>query len=132
MSDAEDDDFDRLRKQKKKPQENGADRAASYGLGVFFVLLGIGLLVWYYYTMRAPSKLFNLLAGGGVAVLLSGIGLFICPLDRERLHAFQHEPNPIAVFRIMPPFWKAWLLLILVAMIGAFIYVAQTTVRIGR
>ena len=64
--------------------------------------------------------------------MLSGIGLFIQPLDEERLDAFQNEPNPISVFRIMPIFWKIWLLVILAAMIGAFVYVAQTTVRIGR
>jgi hypothetical protein len=132
MSDA-DDDFDRPRKKKKgKPDTDGADRATSYAMGAFFFLLGIGLLVWYYYTQRAPWKLFNLLAGGGVAVLLSGIGLFIYPLDRERLHAFQNEPNPIAVFKIMPIFWKVWLLVILAAMIAAFIYVSQHTERIGR
>ena len=45
--------------------------------------------------------------------------------------AFRNEPNPIAVFGIMPVFWKIWLLVILAAMIGAFIYVAQTTVRVG-
>jgi hypothetical protein len=100
-------------------------------MGVFLLLVGVGMLVGFYYTQRAPGKLFNLLAAGGIAALLSGIGLFLHPLDEERLNAFQNEPNPIAVFKIMPLFWKAWLLVILVAMIGAFVYVAQTTVRVG-
>ena len=59
------------------------------------------------------------------------IGLFIQPLDEERMRAFRNEPNPIAVFAVMPPFWKVWLLVILAAMIGAFIYVSQTTVRVS-
>jgi hypothetical protein len=63
--------------------------------------------------------------------VLSGIGLFIQPLDGERLDVFQNEPNPVAVFSVMPVFWKVWLLVILAAMIGAFIYVAQTTERIA-
>jgi hypothetical protein len=32
----------------------------------------------------------------------------------------------------MPIFWKIWLLVIPAAMIGGFVYVSQTTVRIGR
>ncbi|HUQ68836.1 MAG TPA: hypothetical protein VM165_04895 [Planctomycetaceae bacterium] len=107
------------------------ERVGSYAIGGFLFLLGSGLMVWFYYTQRAPSKLFNLLAAGGIASFLSGIGLFIYPLDGQRLDAFQNEPNPIAVFQIMPIFWKLWLLVILAAMIGAFIYVAQTTVRVG-
>ena len=118
-----------------------ADRAArtkvetrlkNYGLGAFFVLLGVGLMVWYSYTMRAPGKLFNLLAAGGIASLLSGIGLFVQPLDDERLDAFQNEPNPIAVFKVMPTFWKVWMVVIAVAMGLAFWYVSATTVRVGR
>src|SRR5206468_8252177 len=62
---------------------------------------------------------------GGVAAVLSGIGLFLHPLDEERLNVFQKEPNPIVVFTVMPPFWKAWLLVILAGMIGGFVYVAQ-------
>ena len=65
------------------------------------------MLVGFYYTQRAPAKLFNLLAAGGVALVLSGVGLFLRPLDEKRLHAFQNDPNPISVFKIMPPFWKA-------------------------
>jgi hypothetical protein len=87
--------------------------------------------VGYQYLERGPSKLFNLLAAGGIASLLSGIGLFIQPLDEERLNALQNEPNPIAVFRIMPVFWKFWLLVILAAMIAGFVYVSKTTQRIG-
>src|SRR5690242_241444 len=89
---------------------SGEARAASYGIGVVLFLIGVGMLVWFSYTERAPSKLFNLLAAGGVAALLFGVGLFLHPLDEDRLHAFQHEPNPIAVFGIMPIFWKAWML----------------------
>ena len=106
-------------------------RLKNYGLGAFFVLLGIGLLVWFSYMERAPGKLFNLLAAGGVASLLSGIGLFIYPLDDDRLDAFQNDPNPITVFKVMPIFWKIWLLVIVVAMGAAFIYVAQHTVEVG-
>ena len=106
-------------------------RAESYGIGVVLFLLGLGMLVGYHYTQRAPGKLFDLLAAGGAAALLSGVSLLIRPLDGDRLEAFQNEPNPIAVFRIMPAFWKAWLLVILAAMIAAFVYVAKTTVRVG-
>jgi len=127
---------------KKKPQSEALpkktpgristeERVGSYAIGGCLFLLGIGLMVWFYYTQRAPSKLFNLLAAGGIGSFLSGIGLFIYPLDGQRLDAFQNEPNPVAVFQIMPVFWKLWLLVILAAMIGAFIYVAQTTVRLG-
>jgi hypothetical protein len=94
------------------------------------VILGIALLAGFFFTQRAPAKLFNLLAAGGVASLLSGIGLFIQPLDEERLNAFQNEGSPIAVFGLMPAFWKGWMLLILAAMIGAFVFVARTTVRL--
>lgn len=106
-------------------------RMKNYGLGVFFILLGVGLLVWFSYTQRAPGKLFDLLAAGGVASLLSGIGLLIWPLDEDRLDAFQNDPNPITVFKVMPVFWKVWLLVILAAMGAAFVYVAQHTVRVG-
>jgi cell division septal protein FtsQ len=119
-----------IKKKKKKPQLDAKARAVSYGIGVFLLLLGIGLLVWFYYTQRAPAKLFNLLAAGGIAAFLSGIGLFICPLDEARMNAFQKEPNPIAVFRVMPLFWKIWMLVILVGMIAGFVIVALTTERV--
>jgi hypothetical protein len=126
------DESERPRKKgKKKAKVDGTARAKSYGIGAFLLLLGAGMLVGYFYTQRAPGKLFNLLAAGGVASLLSGVGLFLYPLDDERLDAFQNEGNPIAVFGIMPVFWKVWLLLILAAMIGAFVFVAKTTVRVG-
>lgn len=126
-------DLERPRKKKKEKEQLSQEaRLLSYTLGAFFFLLGIGLLVGFSYTQRAPSKLFNLLAAGGVAGLLSGVGLILHPLDEDRLHAFQNEPNPIAVFQVMPTFWKAWLLVIFAAMIGAFIYVAQHTVRVGH
>jgi hypothetical protein len=115
---------------RKKPDDHG--RAMSYVFGVFMLVLGGGMIAGYQFLERGPSKLFNLLMAGGVAAVLAGVGLFLCPLDEERLDAFQNEPNPISVFRIMPIFWKFWLLLILAAMIGGFIYVSQTTVRIGR
>lgn len=126
-------DLQRPRKKKKKKSGLSKEaRVMSYVMGAFLFLVGVGLLVGFSYTQRAPSKLFNLLAAGGVAALLSGIGLFLHPLDEDRLHAFQNEPNPIAVFGVMPVFWKAWLLVILAAMIGAFVYVAQNTVRVGH
>jgi peptidoglycan/LPS O-acetylase OafA/YrhL len=139
MSDADDIERPRKKRRKKKvyredrdtEQRNTEDRAMSYVFGALMCLLGVALLVGYYFTERAPARLFDLLAAGGVAALLSGIGLFIQPLDEERLRAFRTEPNPIAVFAVMPPFWKVWLLVILAAMIGAFIYVAQTTVRVS-
>jgi cell division septal protein FtsQ len=117
-------------KKRKKTDEHG--RVMSYVVGVFLFLLGGGMVAGYQFLERGPSKLFNLLMAGGVGALLSGVGLFIQPLDEERLDAFQNEPNPIAVFRIMPIFWKIWLLLILAGMIGGFVYVSQTTVRIGH
>jgi hypothetical protein len=129
MSDA-DDIKRRRKKRKKKPKESVEDRAVSYGFGALLALLGVGMLVGFYFLERGPSKLFDLLAAGGVAALLSGVGLFIQPLDEERLREFRTNPNPIAVFAAMPVFWKVWLVVILVAMIGAFVYVAQTTVRI--
>jgi hypothetical protein len=110
---------------------DGQARMQSYGIGIFLCLVGVGMLAGFFFTQQAPAKLFNLLAAGGVAALLSGIGLFIHPLDGERLNAFQNEPNPIAMFGVMPPFWKAWLLVILAAMGGAFVYVTQHTVRVG-
>lgn len=110
---------------------DGESKAMSYGMGVFLLLLGVGLLAGYHFTQAAPAKLFNLLAAGGVASVLSGVGLFIRPLDQERLDAFQNEPNPVAVFGMMPGFWKVWLIVILAAMIGAFVYVAQHTVRMA-
>jgi hypothetical protein len=115
---------------RKKPDDHG--RVMSYGFGVFMLLLGGGMIAGYQFLERRPNKLFNLLMAGGVAALLAGVGLFIYPLDEERLDAFQNEPNLISVFRIMPIFWKIWLLVILAAMIGGFVYVSQTTVRIGR
>lgn len=118
----------------RKPAAAGittAERVGSYAIGGFLFLLGVGFLVWFEMMDRAPGKLFNLLAAGGVAAILSGVGLFIWPLDGERLDAFQNEPNPVAVFQVMPVFWKVWLLVILVAMIGAFIYVAQVTERVA-
>lgn len=118
------------RKTRKKPDDHG--RVMSYVFGVVLLLLGGGMVAGYQFLERGPSKLFNLLMAGGVGALLSGIGLFLHPLDEERLDAFQNEPNPISVFRIMPIFWKIWLLVVLAAMIGGFVYVAQTTVRIGR
>jgi hypothetical protein len=124
-------DFGRPRKKGKKARAAAGDRAASYGIGGVLLLVGAGMLWWFLSLDRAPGKIFNLLAAGGVAAVLSGVGLFLQPLDRDRLHAFQNEPNPIAVFQVMPAFWKAWLLVILAAMIGAFVYVAQTTVRVG-
>src|SRR3954451_1687935 len=94
------------RKKKGSQKLEAEARVMSYGIGGFLFLLGIGLLVGFTYMERGPSKLFHLLAAGGVASLLGGLGLFLHPLDEERLHAFQNEPNPIAVFRIMPLFWK--------------------------
>ena len=127
------DEPERPRKHSRKTSgASNETRVLNYVIGAFFCLLGIGMLVGYFYMERGPSKIFNLLAAGGVGALLSGIGLFISPLDQEKLDTFQNEPNPITVFRVMPVFWKAWLLVILATMIAAFIYVAQTTVRIGR
>ena len=105
---------------RKKPDDHG--RVMSYGFGVFMLLLGGGMFAGYQFLERGPGKLFNLLMAGGVAAVLSGIGLFIYPLDEERLDAFQNEPNPISVFLIMPLFWKIWLLVIVAAMIGGFVY----------
>jgi hypothetical protein len=126
------DSHGRPKKKRSSKSASEPSRAASYGIGAFLTLLGIGLMVGYQYLERGPSKMFNLLAAGGIASLLSGIGLFIQPLDEDRLNAFQNEPNPIAVFKIMPVFWKVWLLVILAAMIGGFYYVSQTTERSGR
>lgn len=115
---------------RKKPDDHG--RVMSYVFGAFLLLLGGGMLIGYDFLQRAPSKVFNLLMAGGVGALLSGIGLVVRPLNEEQLDVFQNDPNPISVFKVMPVFWKIWLLAILAAMIGAFIYVAQNTVRIGR
>lgn len=107
-------------------------RAMSYVFGIFFLLLGGGMMLGYEYLQRAPAKIFNLLMAGGAGAFLSGLGLLIYPLNEEQLDAFQKEPNPISVFKAMPAFWKFWLLLIGAAMIAGFVYVAQTTVRVGR
>jgi cell division septal protein FtsQ len=131
--DYEDDDDERERprkKRKKKPKTDNVALVMSYAIGAGLVLLGVVLMVWFFNTTRAPSRMFNLLAAGGIASLLSGIGLIICPLDRERLDAFQNEGNLISVFKVMPLFWKIWMLVILAGMVGAFIYVAQNTVRV--
>jgi hypothetical protein len=109
---------------------SGEARAASYGIGGFLFLLGVGMLWWFNSLERAPSKAFHLLAAGGVAALLSGVGLFISPLDHDKLNAFQNEPNPIEVFKVMPGFWKVWLLVILAAMVAAFVFVSQNTVEV--
>lgn len=126
-----DDDTPRPKKKRKKSSQPAPDRAMSYVMGIFFLCVGGGMLAGFQFLDRAPGKLFNLLAAGGVACLLGGLGLLIYPLDSDRLNTFQNEPNPIAVFQAMPAFWKAWLLLILAAMIAAFIYVARNTVRVG-
>jgi hypothetical protein len=127
------DEPERLRKNsKQKSGSSNETRALNYVIGAFLFLLGIAMLVGFSYMERGPSKLFNLLAAGGAGALLSGIGLFICPLDQEKLDIFQNEPNPITVFQVMPVFWKAWLLMTVAAMIAAFVYVANTTVRIGH
>ena len=91
-----DDFLDRPRKKrKKKPELEPEDRGMSYVMGFVLLVFGAGMLVGFYYTQRAPAKLFNLLAAGGVALVLSGVGLFLRPLDEKRLHAFQNDPNPI-------------------------------------
>ena len=132
MSDV-DDFLDRPRKKgKKKPELEPEDRGMSYVMGFVLFVFGAGMLVGFYYTQRAPAKLFNLLAAGGAAMVLSGIGLFIHPLNDAEMKEFQNNPNPIAVFRIMPVFWKIWLLVILAAMVAAFVFVAMVTVRVGR
>jgi len=113
-----------------KPPDSG--RAMSYVFGVFFLLLGGGMMLGYEYLQRAPAKIFNLLMAGGAGALLSGLGLLIYPLTEEQLDVFQKEPNPVSVFKAMPGFWKFWLLLIGAAMIAGFVYVSQTTVRLGR
>src|SRR5262245_2213902 len=110
-----DDDYLELSPRPRKRKSSKAVKGASYTFGVVFLLVGIGLLVWFSYTQRAPAKLFNLLAAGGITALLSGVGLFIHPLDQERLHIFRNEPNPLAVYRAMPTFWKVWLLVTLTA-----------------
>src|SRR5947209_20320344 len=128
-------DDDRPRKKKKKKRgddDEPGHKAASYGIGVVMLLIGVAFWVGFYFTTTAPSKLFNLLAAGGAAMILSGIGLFIHPLNDTEMKEFQNNPNPIAVFRIMPVFWKIWLLVILAAMIAAFVFVAMVTVRVGR
>jgi hypothetical protein len=124
---------DRPRKKKKKrrdPVDVASDKAVSYPVGVVMLLIGVALWVGFYFTTTAPSKLFNLLAAGGAAMVLSGIGLFIHPLTDVEMAEFQNNPNPIAVFRIMPVFWKVWLLVILAAMIAAFVFVMMVTVRV--
>jgi len=113
-----------------KPPDSG--RAMSYVFGVFFLLLGGGMMLGYEYLQRAPAKIFNLLMAGGAGSLLSGLGLLIYPLTEEQLDVFQKEPNPVSVFKAMPAFWKLWLLLIGAGMIAGFVYVSQTTVRVGR
>ena len=132
LSDDELYDDDRPRKKKKRRDavEEAGNKAASYGIGVVMVLIGIAFWVGFYFTNTAPSKLFNLLAAGGAAMVLSGVGLFIHPLNDAEMKEFQNNPNPIAVFRIMPVFWKVWLLVILAAMIGAFGFVMMVTVRV--
>jgi hypothetical protein len=40
--------------------------------------------------------------------------------------------NPIAVFRIMPGFWKVWLLANAAGMAVALAYLERTMVRVGR
>jgi hypothetical protein len=128
----DDDDRPRKKKKKKRRDDEPGEKAASYGIGVVMLLIGVAMWVGFYFTTTAPSKLFNLLATGGAAMILSGIGLFIHPLDDAEMKEFQNNPNPIAVFRIMPVFWKIWLLVILAAMIAAFVFVAMVTVRVGR
>jgi len=115
---------------RSRPADHG--RALSYVFGVFFLLLGGGMMLGYEYLQRAPAKLFNLLMAGGAGAFLSGLGLLLHPLNEEQLDLFQREPNPISVFRAMPIFWKFWLLVIGAAMIAGFVYVSQTTMRVGR
>jgi len=128
-------DDDRPRKKKKGRRDAvdvASDKAVSYPIGVVMLLIGVALWVGFFFTTTAPSKLFNLLAAGGAAMILSGVGLFIHPLTDAEMKEFQNNPNPIAVFRIMPVFWKVWLLVVLAAMIAAFVFVAMVTVRVGR
>jgi|GEM_PF-6139136 len=114
---------------RKKPDDHG--RALSYVVGIFLLLLGGGMIVGFDYLRRAPEKLFLLLVGGGAGAVLSGLGLLIQPMTEEQLDIFQNEPNPISVFKVMTPFWKIWLLVVLAGMIGGFVYAMQNTVRVG-
>lgn len=58
-----------------KPPDSG--RAMSYVFGVFFLLLGGGMMLGYEYLQRAPAKIFNLLMAGGAGAFLSGLGLIM-------------------------------------------------------
>jgi hypothetical protein len=116
-------------KTRSKPDDHG--RVLSYVVGVFFLLLGGGMIIGFDYVRRAPEKVFFLLMGGGAGALLSGLGLLIQPMNEDQLNVFQSEPNPIAVFKVMTPFWKVWLIVILAGMIGGFVYATQNTVRVG-
>lgn len=117
-------------KPRKKPDDHG--RVLSYVFGVFLLLLGGGMILGFDYLRRAPEKLFFLLSAGGAGALLSGLGLLIQPMNEQQLNVFQDEPNPITVFKVMTPFWKVWLIVVLAGMIGGFVYAAQNTVPVGR
>lgn len=116
-------------KPRNKPEDHG--RILSYVVGVFLLLLGGGMIVGFDFVRRAPEKVFLLLMGGGAGALVSGLGLLIQPMNEEQLNIFQSEPNPIAVFKVMTPFWKVWMIVVLAAMIGGFVYAMQNTVRVG-
>ena len=106
-------------------------RSVSYGFGVLMLLLGGGMVAGYQLIEQGPGKLCNLFMAGGVVCVLAGIGLFIHPLDEKHFDAFQYKPHPISVFRVMPIFWKMWVVVIFAAMIAAFIF-SQNMARIGR
>jgi hypothetical protein len=125
-------DVDSLHKTKEKKKLSPADemRAKSYGVGCVMFIVGVGMVVGFFYLGQAPAKLFYMLASGAVVMLLSGIGLFIHPLNKEQMENFQNNPNPISTFKIMPVFWKVWLLVILAAMLGACLVVFQLIERV--
>lgn len=82
----------RKKRKKGKSKLSTEQRAVSYVIGGGLFLLGVGLLVWFSRLDRAPGKIFNLLAAGGVGSLLSGLGLFLHPLTRSGWTPFRTIP----------------------------------------
>jgi hypothetical protein len=106
---------------KQPPKDDGAIK--SRGLGVFFVLLGAGMLIWAHGGGWMPRKVFFALVSLGPAVLWMGIGLIVFPLTGKQFAtSFGGDQGFREMWRNFPPVWRVWFALALVAMAAGFVY----------
>jgi hypothetical protein len=104
-------------------KEKSQSTVKSSALGVLFILLGAGMLIWAHSRGWMPRKVFFALVAMGPAVLWMGIGLIIFPLRGEQFDAFYERDQNIGKwFGALPGIWKIWAALAFVAMAAGFVY----------